>query len=76
MERVVQARLDAETEKALDRLVSQLGWKPSRVVREGLRLLAAAQPGSERRTIAGMGKFSSKVSDLGSNKKHLAGFGS
>ena len=36
-----QARLAAETEKMLDRLVDELGLSPSRVVREGIRLLAA-----------------------------------
>ena len=36
-----QARLAAETEKMLDRLVDELGLSPSMVVREGIRLLAA-----------------------------------
>jgi hypothetical protein len=59
--KTVQARLD------------RLGLSPSMVVREGIRLLAATQPKS--RQIAGLGKFSSGASDLGSNKKHLQGFG-
>jgi hypothetical protein len=59
--KTVQARLD------------RLGLSPSMVVREGIRLLAATQPKS--RKIAGLGKFSSGASDLGSNKKHLQGFG-
>jgi hypothetical protein len=59
--KTVQARLD------------RLGLSPSMVVREGIRLLAATQPMS--RKIAGLGKFSSGASDLGSNKKHLQGFG-
>lgn len=71
--KTVQARLDPDTEKTLARLVDQLGLSPSMVVREGIRLLAAAQP--KRRKIAGLGKFSSGVSDLGSNKQHLRGFG-
>jgi hypothetical protein len=29
-----------------------------------------------KRTVVGVGKFASGVSDLGSNKKHLRGFGS
>jgi hypothetical protein len=53
--------------------VDQLGVSPSMVVREGIRLLAATQP--KGRKIAGLGKFSSGVPDLGSNKKHLRGFG-
>jgi hypothetical protein len=71
--KTVQARLDADTEKTLARLVDQLGVSPSIVVREGIRLLAASQPKTRR--IAGLGKFSSGISDLGSNKKHLRGFG-
>jgi hypothetical protein len=71
--RTVQARLDADTEKTLTRLVDQLGLSPSMVVREGIRLLAATGPKS--RKIVGLGQFSSGVSDLGSNKKHLRGFG-
>jgi hypothetical protein len=71
--KTVQARLDADTEKTLSKLVDQLGLSPSMVVREGIRLLAATQPKS--RKIAGLGKFSSGVSDLGSNIKHLQGFG-
>ncbi len=39
------------------------------VVREGIRLLAATQPKS--RKVAGLGKFSSGIPDLGSDKKHL-----
>ena len=38
MKPVVQARLDAEEQKSLARL-RQLGWSPSKAVREGLRLL-------------------------------------
>jgi hypothetical protein len=71
--KTVQARLDAHTEKALARLVDQMGLSPSMVVREGIRLLAASR--SKSRKIAGLGKFSSGLSDLGSNKKHLRGFG-
>lgn len=71
--KTVQARLDEETEKELARLVNQLGVSPSIVVREGIRLLAASQP--KCRKIAGLGKFASGIPDLGSNKKHLDGFG-
>ena len=71
----IQARLDKETEQALARLVKRLGWSPSRVVREGLRLLAECYVPKGRRTIIGQGRFSSGVPDLGSNKEHLRGFG-
>ena len=71
--KTVQARLDTETEKTLARLVDQLGLSPSMVLREGIRTLAAVHPKS--RKIVGLGKFSSGISDLGSNKEHLKGFG-
>jgi hypothetical protein len=71
--KTVQARLDDQTEKTLARLVNRLGVSPSIVVREGIRLLAASQPKSPK--IVGLGKFSSGIPDLGSNKKHLKDFG-
>jgi len=74
MRSTVQARLDRDTQRALERLVRRTGWSPSRVVREGLRLVAACyRPAGGK--IAGMGKFSSGRPDLGSNKVHLKGFG-
>lgn len=75
MATTVQARLDDEAEKTLQKLVQQTGWSPSEVVREGLRLLAACRPGKQGPTIIGLGKFSSGIPDLGSNKAHLKGFG-
>jgi hypothetical protein len=71
----IQARLDKETEQALARLVRRLGWTPSRVVREGLRLLAACYLPKGKRTVIGLGRFDSGIRDLGSNKKRLEGFG-
>jgi hypothetical protein len=75
MKTTVQARLNAEDQRKLTHLVHQLGWSPSRIVREGLDLLAASHPAPGRSRIAGLGKFSSGKPDLGSNKKHLKGFG-
>jgi hypothetical protein len=75
MKHSVQAPLDASARRTLSQLVSHLGWIPSRVVREGLRLLAASHPATERPRIVGMGQFSSGVPDRGSSKKHLKGFG-
>jgi len=43
-------------------------------VRESLKLLAACHP-PRRRKIIGLGKFDSGIPDLGSNKKHLEGYG-
>lgn len=71
----VQARLDREAQAALESLVRRLDWSPSRVVREGLRLLAACYGTPSRRKVIGIGRFASNVSDLGSNKRHLKGFG-
>ena len=75
MKAIVQARLDEEAQRALAHLVRRLHWSPSKVVREGIRLLAASHPGAGRPKIAGVGKFSSGRADLGSSKKHLQGFG-
>lgn len=75
MAATIQARLDEESQKMMTRLVKTTGWTPSRVVREGLRLLAACHVTKGRRTIIGQGKFASGVGDLASNKTHLQGFG-
>lgn len=71
----VQARLDRGSQLALERLVRRLGWSPSRVVREGLRLLDGCYGNPGGRRVVGVGRFASHVRDLGSNKKHLQGFG-
>jgi hypothetical protein len=44
-------------------------------VREGLRVLEASYLRRKKRGVIGLGKFSSGTPDLGSNKKHLGGFG-
>lgn len=75
MKATVQARLDPETQRTLARLVRQFGWTPSQVVREGLRLLDATRPDGGGPRVIGAGKFDSGVTDLGSNKRHLKGFG-
>lgn len=74
MKATVQARLDAASERQLRQLVRDLGWSPSKVVREGLKLLAACHP-RKRRKIIGQGKFDSGIPDLATNKEHLKGFG-
>jgi hypothetical protein len=76
MASTIQARLDRDTAKALAELVRRLGWTPSRIVREGVRLLAATRLGVRRQRIIGLGEFTSGVKDLGSNKDHMRGFGS
>lgn len=77
MKATVQARLDPESQAALERLTRQLGWSPSRVVREGIRLVAqhhGVNP-KRKRKIIGLGEFASGVPDLGSNRKHLEDMG-
>jgi predicted transcriptional regulator len=71
----IQARLDKDTAKALGELVRRLGWSPSRVVREAVRLLAVTRLGVRRQRIIGLGEFASGIKDLGSNKDHMRGFG-
>jgi hypothetical protein len=75
MKAVVQARLDPEARQALDVLVRRLGWSPSRVVRESLRLMGRHHAAVPRRRVIGVGAFDSTLSDLGSNKRHMQGFG-
>lgn len=76
MKATVQARISPAERRALAQMARELGWSPSRIVREGLRLVAALHPVSGRPRIAGLAQFHSGTSDLGSNKKHLRGFGS
>ena len=71
----VQARLDRRSQIALERLERRLGWSPSRVVREGVHLLAACYAVPSANRVIGVGRFASGLPDLGSNKEHLRGFG-
>jgi hypothetical protein len=75
MRSAIQARLDERSRKRLALLVRELGWTSSQVVREGLRVLEASYLRRKRHGIIGLGKFQSRVSDLGSSKKHLRDFG-
>ena len=75
MSRSIQARLDRESQRALLQVTRRLGWSPSKAVREGLRLLAVCHTSSGSKKIVGAGRFASGVRDLGSNAKHLRGFG-
>jgi hypothetical protein len=75
MRSVVQARLDPDSQKALERLAGRLGWSTSQIVREGIRVLESCYGQGTGQRIVGLGKFSSGIRDLGSNKRHLKGFG-
>ena len=71
----IQARLDERSRKRLAALMRELGWSPSQVVREGLRILEASFLRRKKRGVIGLGKFCSGVLNLGTNKKHLKDFG-
>ncbi|MBB6146397.1 Arc/MetJ-type ribon-helix-helix transcriptional regulator [Silvibacterium bohemicum] len=75
MKTVVQARLDEDTRKDLDRLVRNLGLSASEIVREGIRLVKEQHAKPRPKKIVGLGQFDSGITDLGSNKKHLEGYG-
>jgi hypothetical protein len=75
MRSAIQARLDEQSKRRLTNLVRELGWSPSRIVREGLRVLEANYLRRKKEGVIGLGKFRSRVSDLGSNEKHLRDFG-
>jgi len=75
MKTTIQARLDEESKKTLSALMRATGWSASRAVREGLRMLSGVHGKKKKPRIAGLGQFVSGITDLGSNKKHLKGFG-
>jgi hypothetical protein len=75
MSRIIHARLDTETEKVLRTLRRRLSWNDSQVVREGIKALNVLLVPRSARKIVGIGQFRSGRSDLGSNKRHLKGFG-
>jgi hypothetical protein len=75
MTTTVQARLDEETQAALDRLVRQRGLKPSDAVREGIRLLDKHHTPPARPRLIGIGCVNFGPGDLATNKKHMKDFG-
>ena len=74
MSRVIHARLDDETEALRLALKRSTGWADSEIVRTGIKTLASLVVPVEQR-ISGLGEFDSGITGLGSNKKHLVGFG-
>jgi hypothetical protein len=73
--KIVQARLDDETDRILKDLRRRTGLSDSELVRRGVRFLAELSQPAARVRVVGTGRFSSGVLDLGSNKAHLEGFG-
>ncbi|HUJ22047.1 MAG TPA: hypothetical protein VLX58_11025 [Bryobacteraceae bacterium] len=72
MKATIPVRLDPADQETLAKVAHRLGWSPSKILSEGLRILDAT---TSRRRIIGLGKFASGVRDLGSNKKRLKRFG-
>ncbi|HSR53255.1 MAG TPA: hypothetical protein VLV83_20720 [Acidobacteriota bacterium] len=75
MGKILHARIDKKTEKQLREIKLRFGWNDSEAVREGIKALSSLLTPSEGRTIVGIGEFESGIADLGSNKRHLDGFG-
>ena len=75
MARIIHARIDDQTERLLGSLERRLGWNDSKVVREGIKALNYLLVPKRPRRIVGLGRFRSGIPDLGSNKRHLKGFG-
>lgn len=76
MNAIVHARLDPATLAILRELQKKHGWSESQIVRRAIRALSDVEPRATKRRIHGLGKFASGVADLGSDKRHLRGFGS
>jgi hypothetical protein len=75
MRSAIQIRLDDRSGRRLAVLVRELGWTPSEMMREGLRILEARYLRRKRPGIIGLGRFRSGVSGLGTDEKHLRNFG-
>jgi hypothetical protein len=75
MARLVQARLDEDTEEILRELRKKTKLSESELVRRGLRALSASPPAGRGVRVIGVGKFAFGKGDLATNKKYLEGFG-
>jgi hypothetical protein len=75
MPRIVHARLDDGSEALLRRLARATGLSDSELLRRGLSALGAVSGRPGRPRVIGLAAFASGQPDLGSNKRHLAGFG-
>jgi hypothetical protein len=72
---MISARIDAKTYETLQQLKQQSGWNFSKVIRFAIQSFAINKNQRTKRKIIGMGRFASRAPDLGSNKKHMKGFG-
>jgi len=75
MATTIQARLDKESQAALDRLLRRKGVTASEVVRESLIALDHQSEEKAPPKMIGIGCFASGLTDLATNKKYMEGFG-
>jgi hypothetical protein len=71
----VSVRLDNESRQLLEDLKLRLGWSYSKIVREGILLLAAEYGFYEPKKIIGIGAFDSGIPDPATNKAYLKDLG-
>jgi hypothetical protein len=75
MKATVQARLDEDTQAALERVMRRKGWSASKVIRESIRLMETEHAPARVRRLIGIGMYDSGRADLATNKKYMDGFG-
>ncbi|HCU23911.1 MAG TPA: hypothetical protein DF383_02750 [Deltaproteobacteria bacterium] len=79
MKDYIHARLGHEEKVMLQELIEKTGVSASTLVKAGLRLVYDQEIKKKRTAEQILGKrlgmISSKIGDLSSNKKHLAGYG-
>jgi hypothetical protein len=75
MKTSVQARLNEETQAALDRLVRANGWTISQALRECVLRVDGESTTMPRPRLAGVGCVDFGPGDLATNKKYMEGFG-
>jgi len=75
MKTSIQARLDEETQAALERLVRASGCTASQAVRDSILKADELLRAHRRPRLVGAGCFDSGVTDLATNKEHMEGFG-
>jgi len=75
MKTSVQARLDEETQAALERLVRANGWTISKALRECVLRVDGESKAKPRPRLVGIGCVDFGPGDMATNKKYMEGFG-
>ena len=76
MRKTLTSRIDDKTAEKLKKLAKNLNVSESEIVRRSIELMSAVTPVYDSpKCLVGLGMFESGITDLGSNKKHLEGFG-